>query len=107
MGIVALASLAAVYISRTARNDDIYIEPNQLGDKRGKAIRLSLIRSPLNDNIFPLDVSKLAQTLTECLVAAGLRGKRGTGQESYAGDFPRLLRLGCHCKSKQHHCNKD
>ena len=41
----------------------------------GQAIEFSLRRSPLNDNVFPLDVAELAQTLAECLDAGRVSGK--------------------------------
>ena len=68
MGIVEVASLAARVVSRTSRDDDVYLETHQLGRKRREAIGFSLCISPLNDNVFPLHVPKLAQTLPECLV---------------------------------------
>ena len=68
MGIVAVASLAERK-SSTPVNDNVYFETHQLSRERGKAIDFSLMTSPFNDNVFPLDVSKLAQTLAECLCA--------------------------------------
>src|SRR5262249_53119521 len=50
---------------RTTRDDDIHLETHQLGDERRNAIKFSLCRSPLNDNVFPLYVPKFAQTLPE------------------------------------------
>ena len=42
---------------------------HQFGRDRGEAILFSLCVSILNDNVFPLDVAKLTQTLAECLDA--------------------------------------
>ena len=76
MGIVAVASLAARGSCRTADDDDVYFETHEFGRKRGQAIEFSLCISILNDDIFPLDVAKLAQTLPECLDAAALAEAR-------------------------------
>ena len=77
MGIVAVASLAARIYSRTARNDNVYLETHQLGRERALAIAFSLRRPPLNYNVFSLHIPKLAQTLAECLSAGRGSGKRG------------------------------
>src|SRR5215471_19671434 len=81
------------YIAGTTRYDDVYLQAYQFGSEHRKAIHFSLIRSPLNDNVFPLYIPQLAETLAERLVSSGLRGKGGTSQEAYPGDFRRLLRL--------------
>ena len=44
-------------------HDDVDLDMDQLGRERGEAIEFSLCISILNDNVFPLDVPKLAQTL--------------------------------------------
>ena len=75
MGIVVVASLAARVDTRTTRDDDVYLETHELGRERRKAIEFSLCKSPLNDNVFPLHISKLAQTLPECLDAGRDSGK--------------------------------
>ena len=62
---VAVASLAARVSPGTARNNDVYLEANQLDRKRALAIAVSLTRSPLNDNVLSLDVAEVAQTLSE------------------------------------------
>ena len=63
MGIVDVASLAARVACRTSRDDDVYLETHQLGRERGEAIEFSLCISILDDNVLPLHVPKLAQTL--------------------------------------------
>jgi len=90
------------YIAGTTRYDDVYLQAYQLGSEHRKAIHFSLIRSPLNDNVFPLYIPQLAETLAERLVSSGLRGKGGTSQEAYPGDLRRLLRLGRKAKSQEH-----
>ena len=44
---------------------------------RMEATEFSLSRSPLNDNVFPLHVPKIAQTLPECLDAGRENGSGG------------------------------
>ena len=77
MGIVAVASLAARKSPKPVSNDDVYLETHQLSGQRGEATRFSLCSSPLNDDVLSLDISKLAQTLPECLVASGIVAATG------------------------------
>ena len=78
MGIVAVASLAARVAVGTTRDDDVYLETHQFGRERGEAIEFPLCISILNDNVFPLHVPKLAQTLPECLDAGRDSGRGGS-----------------------------
>ena len=87
MGIVTVASLAARVSCRTTRDDDVYLETHELGRERREAIEFSLCISPLNDNVFPLDVPKLAQTLPECLDAGRDSGRGGTSLDILSGGF--------------------
>jgi hypothetical protein len=54
---------------RTTGNDDVYLETHQFGRERRQTIKLSLCVSILNENVFPLRVAKLVQTLSKCLDA--------------------------------------
>src|SRR5437867_6814717 len=54
----------AVYC-RTTRDDDIHVETHQFGRKVGKPLCFALRISPVNNNVFPFHVAKLAQTLPE------------------------------------------
>jgi hypothetical protein len=47
--------------------DDVNFDPDQLGREVGEPIKLSLCKSVLNDNVFPLDVPELAQSLSESI----------------------------------------
>ena len=47
------------------RDNHVYLETYQLSRERGEAIRFSLCRRPFNDNVFSLDVAKLAQAMPE------------------------------------------
>jgi len=78
--------------SRTGRNYDIDLQLHKLGRKLGHTIRISFGRSPLNNNIFSLDVPKLAQALEEGLGTLRESKKGGDSEKSYARDFRRLLR---------------
>jgi hypothetical protein len=57
-----------------------------------KAIQFSLCKPPLNDNVFPLHVPKLAQTLPQGLDASCDSGREGSALVPYPVDFLRLLR---------------
>src|SRR4030095_5369505 len=63
----------------TPRDDDVYLETHQLGRKGGQAIAFPLCLSPLDDNVSPFHISKLAQTLPECLCANVCVGGTGIG----------------------------
>ena len=62
----------------TARDDDVYLETHEFGRERGEAIEFSVGGSPINDDVFPLHITKLAQTLAECLEAGRFSGKGET-----------------------------
>src|ERR1051325_3947578 len=62
---------------RTTRDNDVNLEIHQLGRERGETIEFSLCKSPLYDNVFPLHVSKLTQTLLESFYAGD---ESGTGK---------------------------
>jgi hypothetical protein len=63
---------------RTARDNDIYLEAHKLGRKGCEAIAVSIGESPLNGDVFPLHVVKLAKSLPERLNARGVSGKGAT-----------------------------
>ena len=79
MGIVTVASLAARVGIGPAVTMTSTLRRTSSAAKRGKAIEFSLCISPLNDNVFPLHVPKLAQTLPECLDAG--RPRKGRSQQ--------------------------
>jgi hypothetical protein len=47
----------------------------------------------LDGNVFPVNPSKLAHLLSEYLQEASATGSSACTQETYAEDFPSLLRL--------------
>ena len=67
MGIVVVASFAGRVGNGPAVTMMSTLRRTKLGRKRGEAIEFSLSNRAINDNVFPLDVSKLAQPLAECL----------------------------------------
>jgi hypothetical protein len=61
-----------------------------------------LVGKPILDaDVFSFNPAKLAQLLPECVHQDRHTGKRAWIQETYAKDFPRLLRLGGKAKSKE------
>jgi hypothetical protein len=62
--------------------------------------------SPLNDNVFPLHVPKLAQALPERFYAACASGSSPGTQESYTGNFLWLLPRGYGRNSTQYRRNQ-
>ena len=102
MGIVLVASLAARIAVAPADNDDVHLETHQLGRVLG--IRSSF---PSRDRhsmtmFFPSMYPRSRRPMPKCL-GRGRRGRNGAtpSKISYPRDFLRLLRLGCHSKSKQ------
>ena len=57
---------------RASRDDDVYLETHQFGRKAREPIELALGKSPFNGNVFALDVAKLAQTLRNASMRAGM-----------------------------------
>ena len=54
------------------------------------AIEVPIGLAPLNDDVFPFDVTQLAQTLLKCLDASRESGRRNIEQESDVRNFRRL-----------------
>ena len=77
--------LCRAYVCRTDCHDNVYIETRQLGGERALALAFPFPSSPFNDNIFPLNIPKLAQALPECLRASRSGGV--AGQVSDTGNF--------------------
>jgi hypothetical protein len=63
--------------------------------------------SPLYDNVLPLNVPKVPQTLPECLVAGSIGGTRGRTEVYYSGHLPCLLRFGYDRNGKEYRCNQE
>src|SRR5207249_8178645 len=78
----------------TPCDDDVHPEPDQLG--RILPEPLDVARAPpiLQDDNLALDISKLAETLRECLVADSSRGAGREGERRYPGDGLWQLRIG-------------
>jgi len=66
---IPLAAGGSTGRASASRNDDVYLETHQFGRN---TILFSI--SPLDENVFPLLIPKLAQTLPECLGAEFLKG---------------------------------
>ena len=73
-------------------DDDVYLEVHELARKRGEAIEFSFRRAPLNEDVFPLLVAELAQSLAKRPGAGRAIGKRVAGQIPYPGKFSHYLR---------------
>src|SRR5207302_6066777 len=71
--------------------------------RSGSRSPFPLGRLIVNDNVFTLDITKLAQTLPECFDAIRdtSRGRRFENPNPW--DFRRLLGFSDDCKSKQQH----
>ena len=107
IGIVDVAPLAARVGRPTARDDDLDLESHELGRERGKTFQFSLCRSPLDENVFSLDVTELAKTLPETLDACRDSREGGAGQVSYPRDFRWLLRLSVREEHREHGAKRD
>src|SRR5947208_11253653 len=77
---------------RAGGNDQVNVQGNQLGDKGGKALILSLGPSPLNDDVFTLDIAKVTQPFAKRPDEIFLKRRGGVPQKTYPRDFLWLLR---------------
>ena len=107
MGIVVAACLASEHGGQRWDNKQIDFELHELGYEAWGATIISLSIAVLNQNVFPLDITKIAQSLPKGTEQGTRRGRSVARYITYEWDFLRLLRVGYHCKSKQHRCNQD
>ena len=82
-------------------HNEINLKTNQLRRKLGQTLRLLLRKPVLDGDILSLDPSKLAQLLPERLHEDRATGSSAWIQETYAENFPWLLRLGGRDKEQQ------
>src|SRR2546427_9708152 len=73
-------------------DDDIYLEPYQLGRKLRSPIELSVGIAILDGNVLPFYVAEFAQRQPNCLRTGGLTSRTAVRQVADPGDFLRLLR---------------
>ena len=104
MGMVVVALLAANAAGRPCDHDQINLKTNQVRRKLRQALRLSLRKSVLDGDILSLNPSKLAQLLQERLHEDRATGSSASIEETYAEDFPCLLRLGERSGSQKKSC---
>ena len=93
MGMVVVAFFAANAVGRPCDHDQINLKTNQVRRKLRQALRLLLGKPVLDGDIFSLNPSKLAQLLPERLHEDRATRSSAWIQETYAEDFPCLLRL--------------
>ena len=74
-------------------HDDINLERNQFGRKRGEPFELPLGGSVFDHEVAALDVTKVTQSLKEGLSELGVKG-RVACQIAYSNDLGRLLGRG-------------
>src|SRR5262245_25416116 len=76
---------------RLEGDDDVDFEPNQFGGERGGAIAQALRSAPFDEDILSLDVSMLAQAVTDRLTHGICQP--GSLKHADCWHLPRLLRL--------------
>ena len=94
MGIELVAFFATNAVGARSDHDQIDLETNQVGSKFRQALILLLGKPILDSETLSLDPSKLAQLLAEHLHEARVTRRSASIQETYAEDFPCLLRVG-------------
>ena len=94
MGMVVVAFFAANAGCRPCDHDQINLETNQVRRKLRQALILLLCKPVLDGDILSLNPSKLAQLLSKRLHEDRATGSSAWIQETYAEDFPCLLRVG-------------
>jgi hypothetical protein len=68
------------------RDDDVHVEPNQLGREGGKSFGSVSVESALDEDVLALDVPQFLQPLEESLPDA--RGPRGGRREAPEKAYP-------------------
>ena len=94
MGMVVVAFFAANAGRVPCDHDQINLKTNQVRRKLRQALSLLLGKPVLDGDILSLNPSKLAQLLPERLQEDRATGSSACIQETYAEDFPCLLRVG-------------
>ena len=94
MGMVVVAFFAANAGGIPCDHDQINLKTNQVRRKLRQALSLLLGKSVLDGDILSLNPSKLAQLLPERLHEDRATRSSACIQETYAEDFPCLLRVG-------------
>ena len=94
MGMVAGRFLRRQRVAVPMSHDQINLETNQVRRKLGQALSFPVRKSVLDGDILSLNPSKFAQLLPERFQQDGTPRSSACIQETYAEDFPCLLRLG-------------
>ena len=95
IGIVWVACLAA-RIEERSKDKDIDLELHEFSHLAWNLIQLSLTVAIINQNVFALNITEIAQSLSECISEHMGSGGGGAGplrQKSDSRNFLRLLRL--------------
>ena len=79
---------------------------HQIGRERGKSIEFPVCKSPLNNNVFPLDIAKFAQTLAQRLDAGDVSG-REAALDILSGEFSSAAAPGQHALSARKHSRQN
>src|SRR5262245_36361556 len=103
MGIVLVACLAARIVAKFPPDKHIDIELHEFGHKAWDAVHHALSVAILYKNVFPLDITEIAQPLPECFdITPGTVGIFIGCYVSYPRDFRRLLRVCTNAKREEH-----
>ena len=73
-----VAPLASTGVCPATRDNDVNLQPDQLGRKRMEPIGVPFRGSILNDDVLPFHVTQLAQALPECLSPGRVAGSGDT-----------------------------
>src|SRR4029453_12911338 len=79
-----------------ARDDDVHVEPNQLGGEGGEPVSVVAVESALDEDVLALDVPQLPHPLEETLPGAPAPRavRRRTPEKAYPMDLRGLLGVG-------------
>ena len=102
MGMVVVAVLGRQRRCRPCDHDQINLETNQVRRKLRQALIVLLGKPVLDGDVFSLNPSKLAQLLPERVQEDRATRSSACIQETYAEDFPCLLRVDGTAKHKEH-----
>ena len=101
MGMVVVALFAANAVGRPVTTIRSTLRRTKSAASSGRRSDFCLRKSVLDGDILSLDPAKLAQLLPERLQEDRATGSSAIIQETYAGDFPCLLRLDGNAKRKE------
>ena len=106
MGNVRVVFLAASTASFPVVTMSSTLRPTSSAASARKLIKFAVSVSVLDQDVLPLNITKLTKPVSEIIKSTPLSGSRRGHEHPDPRDLLRLLRVGDHDNSQQHHCNQ-